>query len=60
MYSAKQSRNLANSEWWKTTAIALVALAGIVALQFYGLRSINRGKEDPKAAEKQEGLRLKL
>jgi hypothetical protein len=60
MYSAKQSKTLANSDWWKTTAIALVALAGIVALQFYGLRSINRGKEDPKAAEKQEALRLQL
>lgn len=60
MYSAKQSKILANSGWWKTTVIALVALAGIISLQFYGLRALNQGKIDPQAEEKQESLRLKL
>lgn len=60
MYSAKQSKNPANSAWWKTMVIACMASVGIVLLQFYGLQRLNQGQIDPQAEEKQEALRLKL
>ena len=45
---------------WRTVAIAIVALAGIIMMQQTGLGNHNLAESDPRQAQQQEALRLEM